>query len=236
MKNRKEQTLFHASSFIKILAILDDKGFKASYCKENIEYGFNRGNKVYIPYQYYIPMISFTDMSLSSMLDGESTYGDCAIGMNIEWAKNNGLNPVLYIEKDSRISRSIWKLLNSLQGNMTSNKLDLAATSLMQSIKNYEGKLNNRSKIYYDEREWRYIPELDESTFPSFIDMGNFDKLVSFGQKPHITDNAYLLRFNEKDIDYIIVDNRHQKKELCKIFRQNIDIAKKVEVRKSWMF
>ena len=71
MKNPQSQTLFHVSKFETILAILADKGFKTSYCSEEIRHGFNRENKGCISYHYYIPMISFTDMPLSSVPSGD---------------------------------------------------------------------------------------------------------------------------------------------------------------------
>ena len=130
----------------------------------------------------------------------------------------------------------MFQIIDSIKRDGASNKQDLAATLLFQSIKNYEGQYKNRSKIYYDEREWRYIPDLDGSAFPPYIDIENCDQLVSFGKKPHIIDNAYLLSFTEKDIDYIFVDNRILKNELCERFGQNIEITKRIKVRKSFMF
>ena len=91
--------LFHVSKFKNIEAILLDQCFKASYCKEVQEVSFNYSNKNTVSLDYYSPMVSFTDNTLDSIINDTYAYGDSAIGMNFEWVKKNGLNPVLYLEK-----------------------------------------------------------------------------------------------------------------------------------------
>jgi hypothetical protein len=83
-------SLFHFTYKNALLRILKEQ-FKVKYCFEII-YTHE------IPFEFGIPMVSFCDIPLSEVKEHMNKYGSYGIGMNMKWAKNNGLNPVLYID------------------------------------------------------------------------------------------------------------------------------------------
>ena len=208
-------SIFHfTNSFENLKKILNDKAFKVSYCKEELNYSFGNLNGG-ISYSYAIPMISFCDIPLTS----KTTYGDFGIGMKLSWAIEKEINPVLYVNKNSKISTSIWRILNN-------NIIDKAITQLMQLIKNREGKITRNNKIektdFYNEREWRYIPVidlLDTDKYPDYIYQCDYEsKLKLLGEKPHINEKKYLLGFDLDSIEVIIVENNEQINSVYEIF------------------
>jgi hypothetical protein len=80
-----------------LIGILNDN-FKLFYCKENIIIG-NR------TFEFAVPMVSFCDIPLSEVKAHIEKYGKYGIGLTKEWAEKQKLNPVLYIEKDSFLSK-----------------------------------------------------------------------------------------------------------------------------------
>ena len=218
-----KHTLFHFSDIDSIKLILKDMGFKASYCKETIT-NSNYITKGGIQHDYSIPVVSFTDLTSTSILNYKSTYGNCAIGMNIEWGKKEGLNPVLYLEKNSKISQSIAVILSHLKKPGIPKSLDSAATTLMQSIKNYEGSHKNQPFNHYEEQEWRFIAITEENkTYPPYVytDTEGCDKLKSFNSKPHLKENEFLLKFEVDDIDCIIIDYEIRKALIIDYFKKD---------------
>lgn len=142
-------------------------GFSLKYCKEDFR-------SKHFRLQYAYPMICFCDIPLSEVKNHLDSYGHYGIGLKKEWAKKNGLNPVLYLERESNLSASILnqaKRLSdnkkALEKNPEQPKIDNIwreeLRRLSSFIKNYESDLvRNGKKIknyrFYDEREWRYVP------------------------------------------------------------------------------
>jgi hypothetical protein len=93
-------SLFHFTKSLSALkGILIDK-FKLSYCRENYQ----------LDYQEHIghyPMVTFCDIPLSLARDQIGKYGSYAIGLTKEWGIKNKLNPVVYLEKHSQLTKDI---------------------------------------------------------------------------------------------------------------------------------
>lgn len=98
-------SVFHiTTSFNSLEGILMNK-FYPSYCKELIYY---ENKKDYI----IVPMIAFCDVPLSMIKNLK--YGEYGIGLSKEWAKEKGLNPVLYIERNSILAKNFLKSMDGM--------------------------------------------------------------------------------------------------------------------------
>lgn len=78
-----------------------------------------------------------------------------------------------------------------------------------------EFKANHKQKNIkincYNEREWRFIPELKSEEYPKIISNKNnsqepeFKNFSKSNNKPHITEKEYTLKFELNDLKYLLV-------------------------------
>src|SRR5947209_1483362 len=119
-------TLFHFTKSRNNLERILSERFKFSYCKESYHIDSDFSGEL------YIPMISFCDLPLGLIKNHITKYGSFGIGMTKEWGIKNKLNPVLYLEKKSLVSRdfnksadlfsSMVNSLEKLQNELTEKK------------------------------------------------------------------------------------------------------------------
>ncbi|MDM1097139.1 hypothetical protein HXZ81_10825 [Myroides odoratimimus] len=91
-------SLFHFTKDLDVLFSILTTGFRGSFCKEMFKY-----NEVEIV--QYVPKISFCDITETTLSDYKN-YGNYGIGISKAWAKENNLNPVLYMENNSLVSKA----------------------------------------------------------------------------------------------------------------------------------
>lgn len=224
MKNQESlistNTVFHFTSSINNLESILVNDFYPQFCVEdflgtilNIE-GAEKA----------LPMVCFCDIPLFQIKKHTETYGDYAIGLSKEWAIKQKVNPVLYAYPNSDFSNKLKKALLQLyahdedKGHDFSTQFSLA----IQYIKPYEGKLWKNGQWtekvirFYDEREWRYVPEtenlnlngrpfwLDSSTTKDPEKINNLNELIR--EKRSIKK----LSFVPNDIKFIIVKSEEE--------------------------
>jgi len=196
-----------------LIAILGDLGFKYKYCSEKI---VTRGNH---NYSFAIAMVSFCDIPLSDYKkhflknskrsdDNLGYYGDYGIGLSGRWSEINGLNPVMYIDKNSHLSTSLRHSAENLLKNET--LLENLNTNLYTFYtKNVKGQLKRVGKSniegyrFYDEREWRYVPSKAELRgVPRVL---NNSKYLSEKDLYNSKISRNRLKFSIEDITYIII-------------------------------
>ncbi|MBL0709893.1 MAG: hypothetical protein JJV99_02585, partial [Colwellia sp.] len=100
-------SIIHYTNSIDILTSILQEGFRIRYCSEILRLG-NKGHS-----KAAHPMVSFCDIPLSDSIQHFEAYGEYGIGLSKKWAVNNGINPVIYIDKNLLISESISELLKS---------------------------------------------------------------------------------------------------------------------------
>ncbi len=174
-------TLFHFTNrFDNIVSILRN-GFYPRLCFED---GVEEKEFSLLP-DIIIPMVCFCDMRLLDITRGRhiKDYGKYAIGVTKEWAKSNGVCPILYTFPKSKnkkktsvsfteqalglIYGNIYKIFSSEKHKEIETNLNRIITGLgvlLSYTKRYEGYLyknwerQNDLIRFYDEREWRYVP------------------------------------------------------------------------------
>jgi len=114
-------------------------------------------------------MVAFCDIPFSQIIQHVTSYGSYGIGLSKKWAESKGLNPVLYLEKNSNLASNIVEnLYKALKEGSPKNIIEFTletqkSRDFLRYLKNYQGDLIRSGKIthkdyrFSDEREWRYV-------------------------------------------------------------------------------
>jgi hypothetical protein len=234
-------------NFETVLKIIKN-GFAPSYCKETI--GDN---------DYYIPMVSFCNIPLRDA-NLYMRYGKYGIGMSLSWALSNSISPVVYIHESTPFRNLHFninkihlsnlagrKLLDTIQvrsgtkskGDNFDNDIKLIAeinkitVPTIQFFKNWKTIYKQKEIITYQEREWRYIPTLDNATEKALISKTDIEftqlKNKKFKSKPHLPE--YVLKIDDiNDLRYIIINTDKQRDKILSLLNYKFGID---EVNKS---
>jgi hypothetical protein len=92
--------VIHFTNKIERLRGILTEGFKVKYC---LEKNYVKGGQI----SAAVPMVSFCDLPLSEIKNHILKYGSYGIGLKKSWALTNGLNPVLYIDRNSDLGGNI---------------------------------------------------------------------------------------------------------------------------------
>ena len=127
--------------------ILTDN-FKLAYCKEEILLDNKK-------LSFAVPMVSFCDIPLSQVKKHITKYGAYGLGLTKEWAQNKKLNPVLYVEKESTLSKSYRNVYfnyvaESGKNLDTINDDERSIIDIVRYIKNYQNEIvdNETQSVY----------------------------------------------------------------------------------------
>jgi hypothetical protein len=207
-------SLFHFTKTKESLFGILKEGFRVRYCPEDMIIG-NLERTI------AIPMVCFCDIPLGESKIHRQIYGDCGIGLKKQWAIENGLNPVLYIEKESEISdyfNVVYKhLSNSGMSAQINHELKDSLLNIFSYIKNYENYYDYNQKFYlnyrfYDEREWRYTPSIAEAE-PAFT------RSIGLIESKQNKIDHLRLKFSFEDLSYIILNNKCEKEDLIRLLK-----------------
>jgi hypothetical protein len=208
---KKINHIFHYTSRCEVLEKIIRNGFQPSYCKEQI-----RDRK------YLSPMVSFCNIPIGEV-DKYVRYGKNGIGMSMEWAIKNRVNPVLYIHEGSEY----MDILNNkhLMGSNFLNDGVSSANKLLSNIKYWKTNHKNKSINTYQEREWRFVPSLDKERL--IIDEAiNTSEYAKFCAKkkstPHFPNHKLVIE-SISDISYIVVTTAKQRKNLIEVLKAKFD-------------
>ncbi|EJG0940754.1 hypothetical protein C4G64_RS11795 [Vibrio parahaemolyticus O1] len=220
------QILFHFTNKDGLESLLRDD-FKVSYAREKIE-GKNQTK------EFGVPMVSFCDLRLSELKHHMTKYGKFGIGLSKDWANEKGLNPVWYVNRSSDFADNFSSALGGIYRHLDEIKDPESHKGLSEEymkvvdtyryIKNYEGKLTREGKIYpnfrfADEREWRYIPPLNESDVLPFVPIS---RIRTKANKKEYNEKIKHLRltFEPKDIQYLVVESEQDIMDLINLLQE----------------
>jgi hypothetical protein len=178
------------------------------------------------------PMVCFCDLPLSMAKEHIGKYGSFGIGMTKEWARRQQLNPVLYLELGSTLSEYILNQTKAVLKKKVANPGIFEAerdalTAILGFCKNHVGPLVrdgvviDENYVFYDEREWRYLPSKDS--------LGDLPLGLSTTKYTEDKDgwNAkageHTLPFNYEDIRYIIVESEKDIAPMIKSIRDRYE-------------
>ncbi|WP_299160912.1 abortive infection system antitoxin AbiGi family protein [uncultured Tenacibaculum sp.] len=213
--------------------------FRVSFSKEDFYIGEPEYTEYF--YEHIFPMISFSEIPISSIHNHLYRYGDCIIGIDLNWAIENGCNQVHYCQQASIITESLFTTYHHYNDLILGN--EVLNTPLyeerkrsfehleyqMAFTKNYKGKVvsvnyKNDNYIFAEEKEWRFVPFNDSEDSPLSLEPKKFEENKEEYQNK-IRENG--LEFGLSDINYLVVETDEQKIEIRNMI---IDLNKDIHI------
>jgi len=150
-------------------------------------------------------------------------YGGYALGLTEEWANEQGLTPVVYLQRHSNLADSMLKNLDASIAAAPLIREDppstedplMSALDILRYTKNYVGELvranGDRDPKYYfgDEREWRY--SLKTRHFSKYIYMEEMASKPGIAEIMQALIADERLMFAAKDVRYIIIEREEER-------------------------
>jgi len=227
-----------------LVETIDHGAFSPRYNLEDLSHVDKRFGTVI---KIFILMKCFCDIPLNYLIGAHvDVYGSYGIGLNKSWGIKNNLTPIHYIPT---LSSETWYCDNlaSLYLLASGQKPDSQITDLIINYFIYTKPYDKKNgAIFYNEREWRYIPSLDKIKKISnkdlrirrhFVLPNLDDDLGDLGdESDRLKNNEYIsLKFNLKDVAYVIVERDAEVRKIANMIKGNnhIKIKKVTEIIKN---
>jgi hypothetical protein len=235
-------SLSHFTSFSNLKSIIQTKCLYPRYCFEKV---------LNLDFVVTYPLLSFTDIPMDQIYDHAIKYGSSGIGFNknewgIEIGKRNKqiINPVFYITENSQIIDFFKKILLTYYKHQKSAlEINNKEKEILQSFFNALGlykiteglewdkkakRFKSETVPFYNEREWRYLPNMSEdqkdvegiplnfSPVDDFYDEFGTFKYDHFESKNKEIEK-HKLDFTVSDIDYIVIEDKAMMSEITEV-------------------
>ncbi len=211
----KANSLFHFTKSLDVLMLILEGGFHPRYCLENFDW--------FSPQLDFIafPMCCFCDIPISRISEHVNFYGEYGIGLTKEWGMYNKLNPVVYCPIDGKIRKFALyyhKLVSPESDPQKQNEHSRQFYRLLSLTKPIQGKMAIpggvvENKEFFQENEWRFVPDVDEYINKEKYDLNKDDLnrgTVKFSLKFAPLDIRYIFLKEEGNIP-LLVDFIHEK-------------------------
>lgn len=219
--------LWHQTDKKGLMSILKEKRLRYGYSRESI---FVKAKKD----ELAIPMVSVCDLPFSEMDSFLGKYGNYAIGLSLDWGKRNGLNPVWYCLGKSDVLTQIAKRLEKAE-SLEERKTIFDILSYVKFVEGVLPKKNYRNYRFYDEREYRKCPTMDElykGNFKPILTESEYSKYkeehsnsssMDLGVPFEWADIKFIVVYNEQNIDEVKeeLQKRGCDNSLISIFTEN---------------
>lgn len=195
--------------------ILANMAIKPRYVEEII--GFYGIDSLY---SISIPMVCFCDIPLSKIAKHSDYYGAYGIALDKEFSTNKNVQPVTYINEKSSYYRDFSNTISNLilyddhPGDKWKFLTDFMLTQMLYSKPIYGESFKGAEKIkklFKDECEWRYIPELPKDMDIILINRKNTQEgrdLYNAALAQEENKSTWL-SFNPSEISYLIVPDEN---------------------------
>jgi Putative abortive phage resistance protein AbiGi, antitoxin len=234
-------SIFHfTDSAENLLAILKN-GVSPRYCLENFSM-FNFGAEEE-KLELAVPMVAFCDIPLSKVKYHLSFYGNYGIAFSKDWGVQQGISPILYIDPKSETTKSIqdavYYFVNNIEDYSKADNLKATFSNttyqkllrLIRFTKPYQGEFWRKGKYleetirFYDEREWRYVPDLrlGENELLPWIKKEDFLKDINRSALNTRLGESYSLRFKPDDVRYIIIEKDIDIIDIVEYIEKNLE-------------
>ena len=200
-------TLFHfTDSLDKLISILKHK-FRPCYHDEKsllseLLLDVHTLKALKLSIGWVIPMVCFCDLPLSMVSRHMRYYGSYALGMSKNWGIRKGLNPVLYLCGNSDLAHAL---------GIFHKKSYKKSRRVEAYMKPYE----HSGKRYYDEREWRYVPN-PRNAKNLWITPDIYTNKKKLDCANQLMGDRFKLSFAPSDIRYIVIKSEAERLPLIR--------------------
>jgi len=207
-------TITHFTKLDFFKKIILDKCFIPRYNKEDISHSLESDSSIESP-SFSIPMICFCDSDIYAN-EHIMDYGGIGLGFTRKWAIEKTLIPVMYLHHKTKLVNNYYEIFsaNAIEYSKATRKkretffkINENMVTIALYTKRYEGKFQrngiSRKKVFYREREWRYIPVNGEVLY------SDLPEVINFRNNALIDDKSTHLKFDFVDIQaiYTVGDN-----------------------------
>lgn len=173
------------------------------------------------------PMICFCDINLHKMSEHIGFYGAYGIAFSKEWGMNKGIQPIQYVNKNSPLCKNFAEAFDYAINSDSEDAAQNFLLSQMYYFKPVYGTMQRDGeetpRIFTDECEWRYIPDLSSLNLPQAVSEQDIQSINTLNKTLDLSNESWL-NFNYDEIKYIIVENEDAFKKLCELFERKIEI------------
>jgi len=219
--------LFHFTKRYESIVSILTENFKPFFCVEDISFMFEEERNMTLAY----PIVCFCDIPNERHSVHKENYGEYGIGLSKDWGVKNNFSIVNYSFPNSLKSSGLRLLVEYYLDNrnhyddcfkqLFGNPLNI----LIMTSKPYEGlkfdkktgKRTNKKVRFYNEREWRYLPLVDQLNWSLSLDDYNDDYnafLDAFETEQLKIQTKYKLEFKGDDIKIIYLKTEIEKNKL----------------------
>lgn len=199
MTRLSSTTLFNFTDTLEFLLSNLQQGI---YCNASIEKLPQRNA------YYRVPMACFCDIPLSLIKEHFNWYGRYGIGIRRTYARSLGVKPVWYITSE-----------NSLVSKLSKTKIlaEQERRHLLPYLKQFIGYQADKNgkhtrKKFYDEREWRYLP--DTNLVEPLFGLSKINEAV-FPLQP-----VFTMPLHPNEIEYIIIEHEADLEQLLPVLKK----------------
>jgi hypothetical protein len=208
-ENISSNVLFHFTRSLDTIIDILKSGFHPHYCPEySVGPLHAKAASDGCAPLHAAPMICFCDIPLSLIRKHLKEYGKFGIGLIKSWGIKHGITPVFYMHEQSQmfkpLSDRVWTAKNQNDSNATHD-----LTMLLAYAKPFRGNAWRRGEIkrgvhFYDEREWRYVPQLTNGE-KLFIERAEYSDKAKVKRLHNSFRKRFSLCVEPDDIMYLIV-------------------------------
>ncbi len=207
--------------FDTLLKIIE-QGFRPSFCNESPVYlkeyeelmALTRFVKAELPNieDVRIPMVCFCDIPIKLSFLQRKLFGMYGIALKKDWAISKWITPITYVAENTKNHSLLFSIYALAENAINFHRSDECNTednpyliNLQNSIQKYMDFVKpyfnfSDNRKYYDEREWRYIPD-------------------NFSEDDRENTEKYL-KFQLNDIYQIIVTTADERRIVVKLLRE----------------
>lgn len=165
------------------------------------------------------PMICFCDINLHRIDEHISLYGGYGIAFSKVWGIEKGIQPMHYVNPRSFLCNDFSLAFNASIKSDTEDAAQNYLLSQMYYLKPLTGTMlrNEKeiSRIFTDECEWRYIPNVLVESLPQAVtDKEQFSINKSLNPTLASKDSCWL-KFTYEDVKHIILQKDEDFKAFC---------------------
>ena len=199
------------------------------------------------------PMTCFCDINLQRLIPHVEFYGYYGIGLDKGWGIKQGIQPIRYINKNSKLSSDFSRVFSNSLNRISedTNQFEEYNNYLLTDLL-FTKPLNGEMYLYkdkkyvlrnfHDEMEWRYIPDMSkQDDLPLVIPPNHLNpKASSTYSEGIIKRDEFWLKFDYEFIKYLIVKDENDRDNLIRFISQELetsdDMTKSILISKIIVF